>query len=147
MTPVVDYGTIVERDFEPAPKGTYHARFSSEANQLRQGNAGPYYSLRFIGDGGEGDPFNNKSVWDNNSLAPTALWKFKDTMLKLGANPADFVPGAGVDTDETVASVNGAPCMVTIDIEEYDSNDVDEDGVKIKKRRNVLKGLSRASAI
>lgn len=147
MTPVVDYGAIVERDFEPAPKGRYHARFSSEPNQLREGPKGPYYSLRFIGDGGEEDAFNNKSVWENASIAPTGLWKFKDVMLKLGAAQSDFVPGSGVDTDETVASVNGAGCWLDLDVEWYTPSnpEMDDDGNPIKKQRNVIKGMSRDS--
>lgn len=142
MSPIVNWADAVAPVYDPVVPGTYPARL--EKSELRPGPKGDYYSLEFIGNGGSEDPFDNKHVWLNSSLSPAALYRFKDTMMKLGAAAADFVPGSGVDTDEIVASVLGADCQLVLGIEEYESNEVDEHGTKIRKRRNGVKQVLRS---
>lgn len=144
MAPTVDYGEIEERSFEPAPAGTYPAKFIGAPLSDNEGASGyKYHKGEFVGNGGEGDDFNNKHIWTNWSLSPRALYRFKADMIKLGANPSDFTPGSGIPTEDTIQSVEGTDCMVTLGIEEYLPNDpeLDAEGEPMKRKRNTLKAV------
>lgn len=132
--PKVDYSVIEEMDFSPVPDGLYDAVFS--AWELKNGDKGPYYNCEFVL---EGDEYKNKKVWIILSLSPKSLWRFKNVMIRLGAEPDDMAPGSDVDTDEIVAGQVGARCRLKLETEDYTSNAGEE------KSRNVIKDVLAAT--
>lgn len=140
--PLVDFNNAVEPTFEPVPKGTYDAQL--DGWELKDGPKGAYYSLTYVLTDEAIPEGETKKVFQNSSVAPGALWRFKKDMLRLGANAQDMEPGSNVDTDEIVASVVGAPCRLRLDVVRYESNDTDDEGNKIWKERNEVKEVLSA---
>ena len=111
--PLVDYNVVEDRDFTPVEDGVYDATLTNwELKQPTDSSKFPYYNLEFTADEQAG--IGKRKFWVMSSIAPTALWKFKQNMLILGANPADMEPGSQVDTDDVVASCLGAPARLVV---------------------------------
>jgi hypothetical protein len=116
--PKVDYGVIEERSFEPVPEGIYEATLTDW--ELKQGGKGPYYNFEFTALDPE---LKNRKFWLMSSISDGALWKFKQHMLAMGADPELMAPGSEVDTDDIVRECVGAEVRLVIKTEQYTAKD------------------------
>jgi hypothetical protein len=58
-----------------------------------------------------------------SSISDGALWKFKQHMLAMGADPELMAPGSEVDTDDIVRECVGAEVRLVIKTEQYTAKD------------------------
>ena len=128
MTPVIDYSTITERNFDPAPEGEYLLTLD-KWNLVEKSGKYPYYNLEYSFEDEKGE---KKKVWDTLSLHPDALSFWKQAMIALGCNSDDVAPGSTTDSDDVVRSVVAGKAMCVLAIEDYESKGE-------KKSKNVIK--------
>jgi hypothetical protein len=98
---------------EPIPVGTYQVLVTNA--EAKEGKEFPYVSWEFTVDGGE---FDGRKVWNNTSVSPKALWKLKEALIALGADPASL--GGAVTFDP--ADYVGSQCMAIVNIEPRSDN-------------------------
>lgn len=122
MSPVIDYEVESGRDFTPVEDGIYAARLTgSDLVMPKEQGKFPYYNLEFTAEPEAN--IGKRKFWMIASLSPGGFWKFKQTMLVLGANPSDVEPGSGVDTDEIVRDCLEATCRLTLKQVDYPKKD------------------------
>ena len=114
--PHVDFSQVQE--FTPLPEGTYEASLSgSELVAASKTSGQPYMALTFTVSEGE---FQGRKLFRNLSLQPQALWAFKQAVVRLGANPDDFVGMLEMeDLQAIVGGLVGAPCRISVGLREY----------------------------
>lgn len=123
--PLVDYNVVEDRDFTPVEDGIYDAQLTNwDLREPKEAGKFPYYNLEFTASEEAG--IGKRKFWVMSSIAPAALWKFKQNMLILGANPADMEPGSQVDTDDVVASCLGASCRLVVKKTTYQDKERNE---------------------
>jgi hypothetical protein len=106
------------KEFTVIPEGTYQAALSgtklvAEARTSKQ----PYVELSFTISEGE---HTGRRQFRNYSLQPQALWAFKQTMVRLGADPDEFTGELDLnDIAEITANYVGSPCQLDVGQREY----------------------------
>lgn len=124
--PLVDYNAV--QDFAPIEDAIVDARLSNwELKEPKEAGKFHYYNLEFTAEPEMN--LGNRKFWKMVSIAPTALWMFKQTALAMGANPDDLAPGSQVDTDDVIAGCMGAPVRLSVKKTKYqgkERNEVDE---------------------
>ena len=107
----VDF-TGVQSGFEKIEPGTYLARVESIEQKMSQAQK-PYLNWKFSIVGGE---YDNRKAFYMTSLAPNALWKLKDTLIKaFGFTKEDLAGAFDLDVEELI----GQECGLIIGEEEY----------------------------
>jgi hypothetical protein len=93
---------------EPIPVGVYQVLVTDA--EAKEGKDFPYVSWEFTVDGGE---FEGRKLWNNTSVSPKALWKLKEALIALGADPASLLGAVSFDPQDYV----GRQCMAIVNIE------------------------------
>lgn len=107
----VDF-TGVSSGFEKIEPGTYAARVEKVEQKTSQAGK-PYLNWTFNLMGGE---YDGRKAFYMTSLAPNALWKLKDTLIKAFGFSKDDLSGVfDLDTEELI----GMEVALVIGEEEY----------------------------
>jgi hypothetical protein len=98
---------------EPIPVGTYQVLVTNA--EAKEGKEFPYVSWEMSVEGGE---FEGRKLWNNTSTSPKALFKLKEALIALGADPATLGGAVSFDPQDYV----GASCMVVVDVQPRTDN-------------------------
>lgn len=75
--------------------------------EVREGPSGKYLNWEFQISDGE---FQNQKLWMVTSLTPKSLWKLKETLIALGADPANLAGETDIDPEDFI----GAEAMAIV---------------------------------
>lgn len=107
----VDF-TGVSSGFEKIACGTYLARVEGIEEKMSQAGK-PYLNWKFNIVGGE---YDGRKAFYMTSLAPNALWKLKDTLIKAFGYTKEQLSGA---FELDVTDLIGQECALVVGEEEY----------------------------
>lgn len=93
------------------PEGVYDATFT-EFKLIPESKASgqPYFRLTFTL---QDEEYQGRKAYVNHSFTPEALWAFKRTLVRLGAE-VDVLNDPDTEVDEVMSGLIGAPCRLVI---------------------------------
>lgn len=142
MATKVNFRAAAEREFPVLEPGTYEFKFVKADKKIGQQSGKEYVSLDFQHDEGEDAENPNMHVFNNYSLQAQSLWALRDVLKSLECDEA-ILNDEEADVEEAIRSVYNNRCAIKLGIEEYDSNDKDETGKPIRKKRNNVLAVMR----
>lgn len=133
--PLVDFSQATE--LVALPEDTYDAILEAwEYHPKSKSSGKPYVGLKFVVQGGEHD---GRSLFRNHSLEPKALWAFKRTLVRLGADGDELTES--LDLEDLMPTLIGASCKLQVTQREY-REDEDDDPRIVNDVKNVLSSMS-----
>lgn len=110
----VDFTDVETGGGKPVPDGEYTARLAKVEEREGESSGEPYLSCQWKIVGGKSD---GATVYDNISLQPQSLWRFRTILECLGLETEDGE--MDISTEDMVDS----ECLIEVTNEEYDGKD------------------------
>ena len=126
MAVVVDFTEVEELEYSPLPSGRYLVNIV-EAEE-REGNEYPYiafvYEVVEGQDSDSDDEVAGRKLFDNVSLSPKALWRFKSLLRCLGYEEKDLGGSLEIEPEELLEMEMEVQVKIQKDQEYGDRNRV-----------------------
>lgn len=107
---------------EAIPDGRYALVFVEYKIKVGKESKEPYAALVFTVD--SDDEYNGRKLFKNLSFQPQAMWKTKQTLVNMGADPDELVDD--VDIEDILNGLIGNACAGDVIIKEYNNKLVNE---------------------
>jgi hypothetical protein len=114
----VSFKDVTTSTFEPFDDGKYPSKVTGSRTKVSKTSGFPYVEIKFTINT---DEIQNRSVWRNYSLKPTALWAFKQFLMRTGQFTEEELAAEDFTYDPN--DIMGAEVIVDVFQEPYKDND------------------------